>query len=64
MRLCWANLLKSCTRKAVSLTIERKNSLQELKDAEGAHSGAERGEVSAKTFSQVLEEKLAAMGKV
>jgi uncharacterized protein (DUF1778 family) len=25
---------------------------------------AERGEVSAKTFSQVLEEKLAAMGKV
>ena len=44
---------------------EEEQAWQELKELLRERiAEAERGEVSAKTFSQVLEEKLAAMGKV
>lgn len=44
---------------------EEEQAWQELKELLRERIvAAERGEVSAKTFSQVLEEKLAAMGKV
>jgi uncharacterized protein (DUF1778 family) len=45
--------------------LEEEQAWQELKELlKERIVAAERGEVSAKTFSQVLEEKLAAMGKV